>query len=106
MPTICPNCLRPVRNDARYCGYCGTNLFPAAQSESVAVMAPVQAVGTPTENPLPSKKMKSRGGKARRIILIILIVLLCLVLLVAFLAHYWPQLLPYLGSWIASLFRR
>jgi RNA polymerase subunit RPABC4/transcription elongation factor Spt4 len=103
MPTICPNCLRPVRTDAKYCGFCGTNLNPTAHEESVVTLASPQESEVPVENPTTRTQLKSKGSKARRIILIVLIILLCLVLLLAFLVHYWPELSPYIGSVISLL---
>ena len=106
MPTICPNCLRPVRTDAKYCGYCGTNLFPSAHDEALSIQVSSAQQSAMDEKTGIETIYKPRSGKARRVVLVILIVLLCLVLLYAFLAHYWPSLIPYLGSLLSSLIRQ
>jgi polyferredoxin len=98
MPTICPNCLRPVRTDAKYCGFCGTNLKPNTKEEAVVAVTPPQKDEGNIENQATQKQRKTTGRKIRRIVLILLIVLLCVVLLVAFLLHYWPILSPYIDA--------
>jgi hypothetical protein len=104
MPTICPNCLRPVRIDAKYCGFCGTNLKPTPKDETaVAITTPEKSEAT-IENPTTVKQIQPKGSKIRRIVLIILIILLCLVLLMAFSLHYWPVLGPYINA-VLSLLR-
>jgi hypothetical protein len=90
MPTICPNCLRPVRTDAIFCGFCGTNLKPAAHEEGAVAIAPNLESDVTNENPTAQKQLKSKGNRIKRIVLITVIALLCLVLLLAFLIHYWP----------------
>lgn len=106
MPTICPNCLRPVRTDAKYCGYCGTNLVPSAREEILSIPVSRTQQSARDENTGIEDVYKSRGGKGRRVVLVLLIVLLCLVLLYAFLTHYYPTLLPYLGSLLSSLIQK
>jgi hypothetical protein len=99
MPTICPNCLRSLRTNANYCGYCGASLIPNAHPDAMALQASPQESDRATENVADSTPSKPRGKKnIRRIVLIVLIFLLCLVLLVAFLAHYWPTIIPNIGS--------
>jgi fatty acid desaturase len=101
MPTICPNCLRPVRPDAKYCGYCGTNLNPNAHDDPAAVQASYQEAEVNEDNSTKLTRSKSKGGKIRRIVLIVVIILLCLVLLTAFLIHYWPIITPFFGALIS-----
>ena len=88
MPTICPNCLRPVRAGAKYCGFCGTNLNPTAQDDSPAVVAATLQGEVVPANPAASPDVKPGGRKTRRTVLMVIILLLCIVLLVAFLAYY------------------
>jgi hypothetical protein len=103
MPTICPNCLRPVRSDAKYCGFCGTNLNPSSHEDiAVALTSPQENVA-PIKNPADQTQYKSKGRQLRRILLVIVIILLCLVLLMAFLIHYWPVLNPFFGALISIL---
>jgi hypothetical protein len=98
MPTICPNCLRPVRTDAKYCGFCGTNLNPTAHEDTMVTVASTQEGKVSMNNPPPQTRFKSNGSKVRRVALIVVIILLCLVLLLAFLTHYWPVFTPYIGA--------
>lgn len=104
MPTICPNCLRPVRTEAQYCGFCGTNLHPTANDKAAIAAAQSQVNEFNKEESTTQKQPKPKGKKIRRAVLITLIVLMCLVLLLAFLVHYWPILGPYTNA-ILSLFR-
>ena len=104
MPTICPNCLRPLRTNAKYCGYCGASLLPNAHADTMTLQASAQESEMIDENSTLPVQSKPKGKKnIRRIVLIVLIILLCLVLLVAFLAHYWPTIIPNLGSYIPSI---
>ncbi len=107
MPTICPNCLRSLRTNAKYCGYCGTSLIPKTQADVATLQASPQAGDTINENttaPEPSKPNSKKN--IRRMVLIVLIILLCLVLLVAFLVHYWPNIIPNFGSLISLILLR
>jgi hypothetical protein len=106
MPTICPNCLRPVRSEARFCGFCGSNLYPDALDE-VAVAIPAEQTAVVTqEEIIPAPPPKRGAEKIRRNILIAIVILLCLVLLVTFLIHYLPIIGPYLGALISVVLGR
>jgi hypothetical protein len=106
MPTICPNCLRPVRSEARYCGYCGSNLNPGSlDDESAVIPAVPAAVEGKVETP-SKPKPKRNAEKTRRTVLVIIVILLCLVLVVAFAIHYLPSLGAYLGALITLLAAR
>lgn len=98
MPTICPNCLRPVRTEAKYCGFCGSNLKPNTKGESVVAVTPPQEDESSIEYQVTQKQRKITGRKIRRFVLILLVVLLCVVLLIAFLLHYWPIISPYIDA--------
>ncbi len=99
MPTICPNCLHPLRTNAKFCGYCGTSLIPNTRADAMTLQASAQEVDMNDENTSPPEQSRPKGKKnIRRIVLIVLIILLCLVLLVAFLVHYWPNNHPKLWS--------
>jgi len=104
MPIICPNCLRPVRPDAKYCGFCGNNLNPTARDDTAVAKASPQEGKVTEENPTTRTQLIPKGRKVRRVVLIVLIILMCLVLLMAFLVHYWPILSPYVYA-ILSLLR-
>jgi len=104
MPTICPNCLHPLRTNARYCGYCGTNLTPNTRADAATLQASPQDGDVISENTTAPAQSRPKSKKdIRRIVLIVLIILLCLVLLVAFLVHYWPNIIPNFGSLISHL---
>jgi RNA polymerase subunit RPABC4/transcription elongation factor Spt4 len=104
MPSICPNCLRPVRTDAKYCGFCGNNLNPTAHDEAAVTIPSPQESEVSKENSTTLKRLKPKGSQVRRVVLIVLIILMCLVLLAAFLVHYWPVLSPTIDV-ILSLLR-
>lgn len=106
MPTICPNCLHPVRTDAKYCGFCGINLKPSAHDEAVVATALPQESEVTKEYPTTLQQIKPKGRKIRRIVLIILIILLFLVMLAAFLLHYWPVFSPYINAILSLLIPR
>lgn len=89
MPTICPNCLRPVRTDAKFCGYCGNSLMPAEPSDGPVALTAALDSESVQEFPPFKPQTKPSGGKVRRTVLMVIIVLLCLVLLVAFSVYYF-----------------
>lgn len=105
MSTICPNCLRPVRSEARFCGYCGTNLNPAALDEVSAALPPAQPQASEAVNDavLPPPRSRPDGEKIRRTVLIVIVILLILVLMAAFLIQYWPAIGSYFGALITVL---
>lgn len=103
MPTICPNCLRPVRSDAKYCGFCGTNLNPSSREDSVATLTSPRQTAVTMDTPVDRTLPKPKKRQARRTFLVIVIILLCLVLLMAFLVHYWPVLNPFFAALISIL---
>lgn len=100
MPAICPNCLRPVRADAKFCGFCGTSFATAKVVEAIPLEsldeAIMEEIPAAPEQPKPTRK------QVRRTVLILVIVLLCLVLVAAFVVHFWPVIIQNLGL----LFRR
>jgi hypothetical protein len=74
--------------EAKFCGYCGSSLTPAARDDGQAVLTAAQENESAKEfsyEPQP----KTSGGKVRRTILMVIIILLCLVLLVAFSVYYF-----------------
>jgi hypothetical protein len=97
MSKICPNCLRPVRSGANYCGYCGTSLVPtphgpapnkasSKEGAKVAAMAPVKAKRTP------------KSGKVGKSWIKVPITLLILVILAALAIRFWPEILTLLNQ--------
>jgi hypothetical protein len=94
MPTICPNCLRPVRSDAKFCGFCGTS-FPSAMVVESGTSTPIPQNDAPAQTkPTSQERPKRTRKQVRRAVLISLIILLCLVLVAAFAVHYWPIPVP------------
>jgi predicted amidophosphoribosyltransferase len=87
MSPICPNCLRPVRSGAKFCGFCGSNLTSAAQGDPVVLPAALEGRDVQEKTPAISQT-KSSAGKVRRTVLIAIIILLCIVLLIAFSGYY------------------
>ncbi len=110
MTTICPNCLRLVRNGASYCGFCGAELNPTGTANKAAVLTvqPVSEVENEIVNESGETKVKpkSKGSRARRVVLIVIIVLLFIVMLAAFLVRYWPAVSQYLIPTIRFLLQR
>ncbi len=88
MPTICPNCLRPVRADAKYCGYCGSTLDPISQDAASAVSLASSTLPADGETSGPRAQPGRKSRNLRRTLLIVIIILLCLVLLFGFFMHY------------------
>jgi len=103
MSKICPNCLRPVRTGANYCGFCGTSLIPV--SRAVATSTPLTAQTSTgvnvrsTTDPQPVPK----PAKARRPWVITPIILLFLVILLALIVRYWPEITTYLLQFVSSM---
>jgi hypothetical protein len=93
MPTICPNCLRPLRTDVKFCGFCGTDLVPAGETTSLETQAETDETVTELE-PAAKEQSVHKPRDVRRMVLIITVILLCLVLLVAFMYHFWGSISP------------
>ena len=89
MTTICPNCLRPVRPGAKFCGFCGSSLTQKVGDEGSVVMPVSPESGVTKEKSTTEDQTKTGGRKARRTVLMVIIILLCLVLLAAFSAYYF-----------------
>lgn len=104
MPTICPNCLRPVRMGAKYCGFCGTSLAPSPIDESVAALSAPQEKESPNFENNTKEQPKRKRSKARRTVLVILIIILCLAIILALFLRYWEFISPLLIQ-ILALFR-
>jgi len=102
MTTLCPNCSRPARKGALYCGFCGTNL------NSTGAIAQALPAGASKErnkkNPKVVKQGKKRDfGKTAAVIAIILLVL---IILTALLAQNWVEVLTFLLTSIYNLFAK
>lgn len=100
MTTLCPNCSRPARKGAIYCGYCGTNLKSPAILEQA-----IPAIGGKPSKKQDSKKQKQANRKDfGRTAAIIAIILLVLIIGGALIAQNWVQVLTFLITSIYNLF--
>lgn len=102
MHTICPNCLRPIRVGAKYCGYCGTALNSLEESGLAATAVSQDQAGSELEagaQKLPGPTY----DKTARTVSIAAIILLVLVILVGFAIRYWPEITAWLGQIIPWL---
>jgi hypothetical protein len=103
MSTICPNCLRPVRPEAKFCGFCGISLVPVTSEELPAALPSEKPQNSVKQEAITQPKPKRSREQTRRSVLIAIVILLCMVLLAAFLIHYWPTITLYIGSIIGLL---
>jgi hypothetical protein len=76
-----------VRSGAKFCGFCGSNLNPAAQGDPAVLPAALEGEAVQEKTAAPSQT-KPSGGKVRRTVLMVIITLLCIVLLIAFSVYY------------------
>jgi len=105
MPTICPNCLRPVRTGAKYCGFCGTNLFLTAKDESAVLPVSQEKAGI-NEKSKKQKQAKPKRFKTSQVVSIISIILLLLVIVVALIVRYWAEFSQLVVQILSMLFGR
>jgi hypothetical protein len=96
MAKICPNCLRPVRSGANYCGYCGTILVPTPQDPAPTVKSSHKGKAKAMVSMPPRSKKSAKLGKSGRSWLKVPITLLILVILAALAIRYWPAILTFL----------
>jgi uncharacterized membrane protein YvbJ len=96
MTTLCPNCSRPARKDASFCGYCGNNL------KSPGIIA--QALpAIPSNKRSKTKKLGPRKDPGRTLA-IIAIILLVLIIGGALIAQNWVEVLTFLLTSAYNLF--
>ncbi|HEX9091709.1 MAG TPA: zinc ribbon domain-containing protein [Anaerolineales bacterium] len=99
MSTICPNCQRPVRAGAKYCGFCGSSLITAGEVNAFASPAlPEQTDLDFDAN--PGKLPGSKYDKTSQTVALTAIILLFLVIIVALFIRYWP----YISVWLNKIF--
>jgi hypothetical protein len=103
MSKICPNCLRPVRTGANYCGYCGTSLIPATRENFPIEQSISQNNAGANVRSAPSSRLSPKRGKARRPWVITPIILLFLVIFLALVIRFWPEITAYLGQIVSSI---
>jgi polyferredoxin len=97
MSTLCPNCSRPSRKGAQYCGFCGTNLKSPGRVELTAAVALSEKELSNIASK-PQKQTKTKKKDAGRTAAIIAIIILFLIIFLALLGQYWAEVLTYLGS--------
>jgi hypothetical protein len=103
MSTICPNCSRPQRKDAKYCGFCGANLTPAITGKPVAPPITQENSGSgqvsgPQKPPKPKRFTTSQKVTYGAIILLILLILMSVV------CRYWSEIAQSLVQMLFSLY--
>ncbi len=103
MSKICPNCLRPVRTGANYCGYCGTSLIPATRDVSAVEPFVSQNSAGANVRSTPNARPSPRRSKARQPWVITPIILLFLVIILALIVRFWPEITAYLGQIVSSV---
>ena len=105
MPTICPNCLHPVRTGAKYCGFCGTNLFSTAKEGSVALPASQEKAAI-NQKSKKQKQAKPKRFRTSQVVVIISIILLVLVIVLALVVRYWAEFNQLVVQILSLLFGR
>lgn len=98
MSKICPNCMRPVRAGANYCGYCGTSLVPTPRNPSPGTQSFAKESANLKENTSPRKQQLTKSNHSRRAWIRIPIFLLIVVLLLAMAIRYWPEILIFISQ--------
>jgi hypothetical protein len=81
MPNTCPNCRRPVRVGAKFCGFCAASLTP---------MSPPAAAPVPSPNLLPAapsldltsevRQRRAKRKRSRLVVSLFFLVIICLVI--------------------------
>jgi len=103
MSKICPNCLRPVRTGANYCGFCGASLIPASRNVSTAAQFILQNNTGADVSSATNVQPNPKRNKTRRPWVITPIILLFLVIILALIVRFWPEITVYLGQIISSI---
>lgn len=98
MSKICPNCLRPVRTGAYYCGYCGTSLIPTPRDSTLTSQSSAKQGDKVLSKASKKVKRVSKNARAGRSWLKVPITLLILVILAALAIRYWPVILILLNQ--------
>lgn len=103
MSKICPNCLRPVRTGANYCGFCGTSLIPATRDASAAESFVSQTSAGTNVRSNSSLRPSPKSSKARRPWVITPIIMLFLVIALALIVRFWPEITANLFHIVSSI---
>jgi hypothetical protein len=97
MASTCPNCSRPVRKSARFCGYCGADLN-ASKSPRKNDEPALQDDATKQPGSLNGKSPKRKRSRACCGIWYFLVLILCLAIIVTLILYYWQYINPLLGQ--------
>ena len=91
MSTNCPNCSRPQRKGAKFCGFCGASLTPAKDISPVA--PPIkQDPADPVQVPPTQKPPKPQRFTTSQKVTYGAIVLLFLLISMSILCRYWTEI--------------
>ena len=105
MSTICPNCSRPQRKDAKFCGYCGASLTPVVAAKTVA--APViQTNSGAGQLTSTSKPPKPKRFTTSQKVTYGAIVLLFLLIIMSVICRYWSEIAQSLVQMFFTLYLR
>ena len=102
MSATCPNCHRPVRAGAKYCGFCGTSLSSAGEVDALASTTLPEQVDLDLDTKsgrLPGPKY----DKTSQTVALTAIILLFLVIIVSLFIRYWPYIAVWLNKIIPGL---
>ena len=105
MSTICPNCTRPQRKDAKYCGFCGASLTSVAEVKPVAPLVKQDKTGTgqvseQQKPPKPKRFTTSQKVTYGAIILLILLIFMSVI------CRYWSEIAQALVQMLFSIYLR
>jgi uncharacterized membrane protein YvbJ len=103
MSTICPNCSRPQRKDAKYCGFCGANLTPVVAVKSVAASV---TQGNPSTSQVSAaqKPPKPKRFTTNQKVTYGAIILLILLIIMSVICRYWSEIAQSLVQMLFSLY--
>jgi hypothetical protein len=104
MTTICPNCSRPQRKEAKFCGFCGASLAPAAAVKPVTTPAKDKAgTGVVSEQQKPPKPKRFTSSQK---VTYGAIILLFLLIILSVICRYWSEIAQSLVQMLFSLYLR
>jgi hypothetical protein len=86
MSTACPNCSRPTRQGAQFCGYCGIDLDAPLKNSLAHGLA--ESSGNPSDPGLAAPPNTRRRDPAR-VASFIAIVILVIIVALAVLFRFW-----------------
>jgi hypothetical protein len=103
MSTICPNCSRPQRKDAKYCGFCGASLTPAKEAKPVTTPAKQDNTGT-GQVLVQQKPSKPKRFTTSQKVTYGAIILLFLLIIMSVICRYWSEIAQSVVQMLFSLY--